>query len=641
MRLVEAQVHNFKNILDSSPVSIEPMITCVVGKNESGKSAFLHALYRLDPAHAGAKFSVQQHYPAWLEKQHRREGKDLEKLRPIRATFELEAKDLSVLESQFGQGIVTTKSIILERDYSGQGWWTYTTDERSAVRHVLRGVKAPAEFTDSISNATTLADVDSIVAALTKEGGDTSKAAAAAITAAKAKMLGQSASLKKAVVDVINTLSPTFFYFDEYSSLPGTIKIKELLSKKREDLTEDEATARSLLDLAGAESEYLLNADYEVRKRELENVANSITHDVLKYWSTNPELRVQIDITQKNMPATPPQQGQQTVLDELKIRLWDDRHLLSLPFDQRSTGFRWFFSFLAAFSEFEHSTKPVIILLDEPGLGLHARAQKDFLRFIEDRLSRRCQVIYSTHSPFLVQPDHLERTRLVEDKGREVGSRVTSDVLSTDKDTIFPLQGALGYDLAQHLFIAPHNLVLEGTSDYTYLLLLSSFLKEKGREGLDDRWSLVPVGGADLVPSFVALLGNHLEVTVLIDSRKEGNQRLGRVVDQGILAKNRIIGVGEITGAKVADIEDLFAPTEYIDLYNRAFGTALTEADLVGTDPIVARIARHFKVERYDHGRPADVLLRQRDTFLPSLAAVTLDRFEALFKRINSTLGSK
>jgi predicted ATP-dependent endonuclease of OLD family len=280
-------------------------------------------------------------------------------------------------------------------------------------------------------------------------------------------------------------------------------------------------------------------------------------------------------------------------------------------------------------------------VLDEPGLGLHARAQKDFLRFIEDRLSPRCQVLYTTHSPFLIQPDHLERARLVEDKGRDIGSRITSDVLTTDKDTLFPLQGALGYDLAQHLFVAPHNLVLEGTSDYTYLLLISSFLKEKGREGLDDKWSLVPVGGADLVPSFVALLGNHLEVTVLLDSRKEGNQRLGKLVEQNILAKNRIINVGEITGAKLADIEDLFEPTEYLDLYNRAFGSGITEKHLVGSDPIVSRIARYIKQDRFDHGRPADILLRQRDTFLNTLSPNTLDRFEKLFKRVNATLGVK
>lgn len=641
MKLVEAQVRFFKNILDSAPVRTEPAITSIVGKNESGKTAFLHALYRANPAHAAGRFSVQQHYPAWLEKQHRREGKDLEHSRPISVKFELEGKDISALESRFGQGIMTSKEVILEREYSAKAWFTYHTDERAAARHILKEVKVPSDFAETAAKAASLAEIDQLVVSLTKEAGERSEAASKAITSARAKLLGERSDIRAAVLDAVDYLTPKFFYFDEYSSLPGTIKIAELLAKKKESLTEEETTARSLLELAGAESEYLLNPDYEVRKRELENVANSLTHDVLKYWTTNPELRVMIDITQKTVPASPPQQGQQSVLDELKIRLWDDRHLLSLPFDQRSTGFRWFFSFLAAFSEFEHSKKPVIILLDEPGLGLHARAQKDFLHFIEDRLSDRCQVIYTTHSPFLVQPDHLERARLVEDKGREAGSQITSDVLATDKDTLFPLQGALGYDLAQHLFVAPHNLVVEGTSDYTYLLLVSDFLKEKGRDGLDGRWSIVPVGGADLVPSFVALLGNHLEVTVLIDSRKEGNQRLSKLADQGILAKNRIICVGEVVGPKVADIEDLFEPNEYLSLYNRAFNSTLTETDLVGKGPVVSRIARYLKQERFDHGRPADVLLRQRDSFLPSLGARTLDRFESLFQRINSTLGVK
>jgi predicted ATP-dependent endonuclease of OLD family len=205
----------------------------------------------------------------------------------------------------------------------------------------------------------------------------------------------------------------------------------------------------------------------------------------------------------------------------LKIRIWDDRHFLSLPFNEHSTGFQWFFSFLAALSEYENRATPVIILLDEPALGLHARAQADFLRFIQERLAKKNQVIYTTHSPFMIHPGHLERVRMVEDKGREVGATVTKDILSTDPDTLFPLQGALGYDLVQHLFIGPHNLVVEGTSDFTYLTVVSDFLKEAGRAHLDPKWSPVPVGGADMVPSFVALLGHHLDVTVLIDSRKE------------------------------------------------------------------------------------------------------------------------
>lgn len=398
-----------------------------------------------------------------------------------------------------------------------------------------------------------------------------------------------------------------------------------------------ELTARALLALGGADNEYLLNPDYETRKRELENIANAITHQVLAFWSTNPELRTEVDMTLKQEPTS---NGQQQVLDELKIRLYDNRHLLSLSFDERSTGFRWFFSFLAAFSEYENNSSPVIILLDEPGLGLHARAQADFLRFIDERLSKRCPVIYTTHSPFMVQPGKLERVRLVQDGGREIGSRITSNVLSTDRDTLFPLQGALGYDMVQHLFIAPHNLIVEGTSDFTYLNLLSTHLASMGRTGLDPKWSIIPVGGADLIPSFVALLGNHLELTVLIDSRKEGNQRLQHLTQQGLLRGTRLIAIGEIIGTKVGDVEDLFAPEEYLRLFNEAFAKSFKVADLVGKDPIVNRLTRLLKVDRYDHGLPATALLKNYPSIMPTLAPETLTRFESLFQRINSTLGT-
>ena len=49
------------------------------------------------------------------------------------------------------------------------------------------------------------------------------------------------------------------------------------------------------------------------------------------------------------------------------------------------------------------------------------------------------------------------------------------------------------------------------------------------------------------------------------------------------------------------------------------------------------QIARHENVDRFDHGRPADILLRRHDQLLPQFSDVTLDRFEQLFERINAT----
>jgi hypothetical protein len=644
MKLVSAQIFNYKNILNSAPVEIQPDVTCLVGKNESGKTAYLNALYRLKPARPNAVFNVPREYPAWLEKRHRMEGKNLAAVAPVVAEFILEAGDIAKLDGQFGMSVLQSPRIRVSRNYDNKLVIIFSVDEVAAVKNVVAKADRGHEAAQDLDPVTTFAGLMRVIDDFKARTGDENepfRAAASALERIKNETLKNSASLDDALSGALEPLIPQFFYFDDYASLPGIAKIRELLQADPATLSDDQLTARSLLNAAGAERDYLLNPDYETRKRELENVANAITEEVLKYWTTNPELRVEIDISQQTVPAANPPGGQTTVLDELRVRLYDNRHLLSLPFDERSTGFRWFFSFLAAFSKHLYSNEPVILLLDEPGLGLHARAQKDFLTFIDERLGKRCQVIYSAHSPFMVQPGKLERVRLVEDRGREKGSTVSADVLSTDTDTLFPLQGALGYDLAQHLFIGGVNLVIEGTTDYTYLTVLSDWLREKGRTALDQRWSLVPVGGADMVPTFVALLGLHLDVTVLVDARKSGHQRLSALAQQGYLADKRIITVGEILGRPAADIEDLFKTEDYLSIYNAAFNKAHAPVNLPGSDPIVSRIARAEGIERFDHGKPAEVLMRRRDKFLPKLSEKTLANFEALFTRVNQTLSTK
>ena len=636
MKIKNVRIRMFRNILDSTDVKIEDKVTCLVGKNESGKSAFLNALWRLKPARTKPEFVIHDHYPAWLEKRHRNEGVNQKEFEPVEVCLEWEPTDVKVMEDKFGPGVVTAGSKLhLWKNYENQFRWESGCDEKQAVTNFISKHSVPVAYATAYAGLTNFETLKKKLAddlEKSKEIADDLKLFSNAQSALNA-LLGKEESFDDAAWDVADGRLPELFYFADYSKLPYSVKIQDVL--KNDKLSDPDATARALLMLGGTETDYLLNPDYERRKRELENVANVLTDDVNKYWSQNPELRVQPDITQRTV--TNPQ-GQQSVLDEMKLRIWDNRHSLSLPFTEHSAGFQWFFSFLAAFSEYEHRDPPVAILLDEPAVGLHAKAQADFLRFIEERLTRRCQVIYTTHSPFMVQPGKLERVRLVEDRGKEEGAVLSSDILTRDRDTLFPLQGALGYDLVQHLFVAENNVVVEGTSDYAYLKLLSDYLASKNRTSLDPKWSIVPVGGADLIPTFVALLGNHLKVTVLVDSRKEGNQRLDRMAKDGYLEKQRIILVGEILGRKTGDIEDLFEEDEYLSLYNKAFGKAIKAKDLKGNDPIVARIARHEGVDRYDHGRPADVLLREREAVLSKLSEDTMKRFESIFNRINETL---
>lgn len=638
MILKSVQIKYFKHILDSTKVAIQPDITCLVGKNESGKTAFLEALRRLKPAQGGVDFKINEHYPAWLEKRHRREGRDIENMSPpISCCFEFEEKDINTIEKIFGEGVLTSKTFTLSRLYNNRYRHDYGVNEEKAVKNCLAELDLPSSVSDAVANSKTFDALQATVKKLVSESGEDQQAAAscASIKEKISQLLPEQVSFSTRMWNLIFNLVPRFFFYSDYSRLPGRVRIKDLLEANSDNLDENEQTALSLLELAGTEEEYLLNPDYETRKRELENVANAITQEVLTYWTTNSDLRVEIDTSKEREKL---EDGTEREYVEMHVRMRDDRHMLSLPFDGRSSGFRWFFSFLAAFSRYEHGA-PVVILLDEPALGLHARAQKDFLRFIEERLAKCCQVIYTTHSPFMIQSDdNLERARLVEDKGQDVGSVTTSDVLTTDQDTLFPLQAALGYDIAQHLFISKDNLVVEGPSDFIFMSTISSHLKTLDREGLNDNWSIMPLGGADVIPAFVALLGNHLDVTVVVDARKEGHQKLTHLAEAGFLKGKRIITIGEITKQKTSDIEDLFTPGDYIKLYNAAFGKKIKISDLQGDDSIVKKIARHEDIERFNHDAPADMLLRDKNKWLEKLSSETLDAFEKLFKRINETL---
>ena len=89
-----------------------------------------------------------------------------------------------------------------------------------------------------------------------------------------------------------------------------------------------------------------------------------------------------------------------------------------------------------------------------------------------------------------------------------------------------------------------------------------------------------------------------------------------------------------------ADIEDLFDPADYLKLYNWAFGTAVSLAELPDTtEPILKRLGQIR--DPFDHALPAHALTDHRAEFWPTIQSVTVDRFKALFALLNATLTAK
>lgn len=641
MRLLRVQVQRFRNIVDSGVIDIEHDVTCLVGKNESGKTAVLEGLRRLNPVDDAA-FDEQYDYPRWLLSQHRRNDL-INDTEPILATFQPDPSDLAVVLDRLGPSVMSESADVeYYRGYGGPTRMRATVRGEVAVENAMADVGLG---NDSRSLLGALSDFDKVAQAVTVAKSQTESASTLADLDAFAEEVEQRAEGQRAV-DIVYALLqprvPRFFYFSNYSLLRGRIDLERLAaSGEDEPATCADQTARALLRLASTTPHDLMGDDFEHRKAELEAVASELSGQVFKYWKQNPNLRVSLDLDRviKKIPVQTQYGAQQqdTVVKQvLDIRVRDTRHDYTNNFSQRSSGFQWFFSFLAAFTEFEEGTDPVIVLLDEPGLTLHGRAQADFLGFINERLASKIQVIYTTHSPFMIETDKLARIRVVEDQGPDKGAVVTKEILKVGDDSLFPLQAALGYDVAQNLFIGETNLLVEGPSDLLYLDLIGRHITRLGKQGLDERWRILPAGGASNIPAFITLLGQKLDVTVLIDSSTEGAARLRAAMTAGRVAEDRLIDIATITGNSKSDIEDLFVVEDYLTLYNKAFTTKLTAKSLPPGMRIVKRIQDDLG-HTYDHYRPAEALLRN-PPLLDGLGASTLSNFETLIGRINATI---
>jgi predicted ATPase len=614
MFLKTAQVKLYKCVIDSGPVEFDNQVTCLVGKNESGKTAFLEALYRLNPLPTGhpETFDGLRDYP---RRTYNRDREAVPATIPIEATFLLEPDDIAAVENAYGKGVLSSHEVIIRKDYTNLQTWNLELDEQRLLEHLVKEAGLDACILEKVG---TLADaVDKLQCLPSPPEGVSS-------------LLNQlkETNYKDKVKEILASRLPKFLYFDEYNIMPGRVSIPKLQEASANTLQPGERTALSLLRLAGVQSQEFTQTNYEARKASLEAAANQVTDEVFEFWSQNKDLSIELDV---DFNSAADQYGQPPFLD---IRVRNHRHRVTLNFGERSHGFMWFFSFLAAFSEYRGKQR-MILLLDEPGLGLHAAAQGDLLRFIDERLATDHQVVYTTHSPFIVDAKRLHRVRTVEDRDED-GTRITSDVLSTSKDTRFPLQAALGYELAQTLFLGPHNLVVEGPADYLYLQLMSAYLQGIGRTGLDPRWVIVPVGGLDKIPTFVALLGAQLDVAVLLEVVGGGTEKVNSLVQRGIIAGEKLIPLTEFTHTNEADIEDLFDESFYLLLLSRSGIASLEPGELNGTGRLLKRI--EMRIGKFDHYRPARYLLEHQIELLSQVDPLTLDRFEQLFMRLNALL---
>jgi len=653
MKLKQYRVREFRSIWDSGPIEVDNQTTCFVGKNEAGKTTVLTALYRTNPIRkADAVFDETYDYPKRDVEDYRFavENGERGEAEVVECIYEMDEADLLAVEKVFGPKVLEGTTF-KRTTYYGKANSRYTLpcDDAAARQHLAANPALSDDLRTALGAAATWKDFGAALDGV--EATDAVNAVKALVAKVREKELSHY---------VFNTLlwprAPKFLYFDEYYQMEGQANLNVLIGREdNEKLLDSDYPLVGLINLARLDHRKLVATNNTVElKNKLQGAGNHLTQRIVKYWSQNKHIQMRFDV--RDAKAGDPEGMREGV--NVWGEVYDSVHWATTPLSNRSRGFVWFFSFLAWYEDVKRQGQNVILLLDEPGLSLHGRAQADLLRYFDAELSGH-QLLYTTHSPFMIDPTKFERVRIVQDLGidapealtkEEDGTKVLANVFDATDDSLFPLQGALGYEIQQTLFVGPNSLIVEGVADMLYLRAVSAQIEREGREGLSEQWVITPVGGSGKVPTFVALLGSQkgINVATLLDIQNSDKQLIEDLYKKNLLTKKQVSTYADFTGTAEADVEDMFDRSFYIELVNGEYGKQLaskiTLAKLNQNVPrtlraIDAWLADHpMKSGSFGHYRPARYFAEQLATLWPKVSTETKDRFEAAFKHLNGLL---
>ena len=646
MRLVRVRVTNFKSVLDSEWFTLGDL-TCLVGKNESGKTAILEAIEKLGSVRPEREKLLETNYPRvnWSEYEET-ETVDT----ALTTEWELTvAEHASVVSIAGDSSVVTSKTVTVSKNYSNEIHWAIPVSLARAVEHAVNSSGLSDTEKEPLRQAGNTSDLLKMLKELA-EPSPQQEALLKELTE-RWPQNGVQFTVQAYLVQHL----PKFVYYDQYDRLPGRVSLDQLLAAKANGTLESITGSQvflALLSMVGSTPEAINEiSTSEQLISKLEAVETRLSKKVFKYWSQNRHLKVRFRFDQ----ASPGDPAPFHIGKVFQTRIENTRHEATIRLDERSTGFIWFFSFLVWFSEVQKQFGDnLVVLLDEPGLTLHARAQEDLLRYIREELLPKYQVIYTTHSPFMVDSANLLNCRTVEDStgadGEVLGTKVGDRVLSTDGDTLFPLQAALGYDLTQTLFVGKHCLLVEGPSDLLYLQWASDQLRQEKRTALDPRWTITPCGGITKVPSFMALFGgSKLHVAVLTDHGTGDKKKVREIRESDLLRDGHVFTADTFAEGtpSEADVEDILGRDAYLELVKKTYG--LTAGHSVpkkkpadASERVVPEVEAHFRtlpgtVDEYDHFAPSRYLIAHPDV-LGTHAGDALDRLEKLFTALNQLL---
>ena len=426
MKLTKFRVQNFRSFVDSGWVDCDD-VTAIAGVNEAGKSNLLRALWKLKPAfRADNKISKNDVPIDRFDKIMDADGLPIF----ITAEFKLRPYDKELIRKKF-DGVLAFDKVIVSRYLSGN-----------------YSVEYPVKINDNI----------------------------------KAKL-----------DDFIIKIMPGFIYYSNYGNLDSNIYLPQMLAKFNKAgintiSKSKRRTVKLLLMYIGITPEMLicdspileqaskkqlkltaeqleqLTTKQERYKKLFKEAGERLTREFNQWWRQG-KYKFEFAFDGGNLTIF--------VTDQEGIRA---------PLDERSVGMQWFLSFFLVFTlESQLFYTNTVMLLDESGATLHGLAQQDLVTFF-DELAKTNQIVYSTHSSFMLPAEKLNRTRVVykDSKGH---SLVSSDLSFKSKsnssfNALIPVSTSVNMQVSQAILKDCTPIIALSEADVLYLNMFKSYLTE-------------------------------------------------------------------------------------------------------------------------------------------------------------------
>jgi len=305
---------------------------------------------------------------------------------------------------------------------------------------------------------------------------------------------------------------------------------------------------------------------------------------------------------------------------------------------QRSQGFCWFLSFCCRFLATEQNAgSERLVLLDDPAVYLHPEGKQDCLGAIR-RLPTDTQVVYSTHSPFLIGKRYPEQIRIVEDEGNNIGTTVTTNFTEAPGIALEPVRSALGIGLGDLPFVSPRMVLLEGVSDYLIITSLGHYFKDHSEDPILDinEVAVIPFDGADEATTAGKWVSSQrFDYVIILDNDDKGRDVKEKIgTHHPEINSDNVILLEEYNGIDDGkfEIEDMFRPGFYIDCVNEMIADEFDDSYVIEYD--IDDREGQIGEQEYDGDRIAPIV----DTALKSNGVDSGLRKRAAAKKIKKRI---